>query len=168
MDTTDLDPDPRRLRLARNLRRVGLALMSALLALGLAGVFDPGEAEVSASAAETKLDVTHPDQTRAGFESALELRVERAGGFSDPVEIAISKEWLDLFDLNSIRPEPDSASADGERLLLSFEPPPGELLEATLDLTLRPAVRRTQPATVSVIEGGAPLVSVDFETAVVP
>lgn len=169
MDTTgDLNPDPRRLRIARNLRRVGLGVLFALLAVGLAGVIDPSESRVSASNAGVRLTVSYPDRARAGLVSPLEIAVERPGGFRGPIEIAVGRDWLDLFDLGAIKPAPESETADPDQVLWSFEPPPGDRLEVSLDISLRPGSQRSQQARVALIENEASLVSVDFETVVVP
>lgn len=164
----ELEPEPKRLRLARNLRRVGIAALFALLALGLAGAFDPNEDDVTAAGGGVELTVSYPERVRAGLEATMEIGVSRPGGFDGPVEISLTRDWLGLFDLGSVEPAPSSETGDDERLIWSFEPPPGERLEATVNLTLRPAVRRGETARVTVLDGEAELAAAEFETGVVP
>jgi hypothetical protein len=164
----ELEPDPRRLRIARNLRRVGIVALLALLGLALAGVFDPSDGEVSAAGGGVDLKVSYPEQVRGGLEAPLEVEVTREGGFSGPVEISITRDWLALFDLGSIDPQPDSETGDDENLIWSFEPPPGDRLDVTVSLTLRPAVRTGEEARVTVLDGDAELAAAEFETGVIP
>lgn len=165
----DLEPDPGRLRTARNLRRVGLAALAALIAVGVAGLFDPRDGEVSAApGGGVALEATYPERARSGLEGPLELLVSRPGGFDRPVEVSINRDWLALFDLGSIDPEPDSSTGDRERLFWSFEPPPADELAVTINLTLRPAVRTGERAHVAVLEDEAEVAVVEFDTGVVP
>jgi hypothetical protein len=161
-------PDAPRLRLARNFRRGGIAGLLILLALGLAGAFDPKEDEVSAKGRDLDLQVSFPERLRGGLESSLELELSRPGGFASPVEVAVTRDWLGLFDLGSIDPQPASETGDPERVIWSFEPPPGDALEVTVNLTLRPAVRSGEQATVAVLDEGRELATTRFETSVVP
>jgi hypothetical protein len=165
----DLQLDTGRLRIARNLRRMGLVALAAFIGLGVAGVFDPRDGEVSAApGGEVALEATYPQRARSGLEAPLELLVSRPGGFDRPVEISINRDWLALFDLGSIDPEPDSSTGDAERIYWSFEPPPADELDVTVSLTLRPAVRRGERAHVAVVEGEAEIAVVEFDTGVVP
>jgi hypothetical protein len=167
----ELEPNPDRLRLARNFRRIGIGALVVLLGLGLAGVFDPSEGDVSASARGAdglELRVSYPEQLRGGLESTLDVELSRAGGFGSPIEVAITRDWLELFDLGSIDPQPDSSTGDPDRVIWSFSPPPGDTLEVTVNLTLRPAVRSGEQATVAVIDEGRELASTEFSTGVVP
>jgi hypothetical protein len=164
----ELESDPKRLRLARNMRRVGIVALVVLLGLGLAGLFDPRDDEVSATGPGLDLQVSYPERLRGGLESALELELSRTNGFPSPIEVAITRDWLALFDLGSIDPQPASETGDPERVIWSFEPPPGEELEVTVNLTLRPAVRSSEQATVAVLDGGKVLASAKIETSVVP
>jgi hypothetical protein len=164
---TELEPDPKRLRTARAMRRVGVAALFVLLGLGLAGVFDPSEDDASAGDGELALEVSFPERARAGLESTLELQVTRAAGFRAPVQISLTRDWLALFDLGSIDPEPESSTGDDERLIWSFEPPPGDELDVTVNLSLRPAVRRGESAQVTATYG-ATKATTSFDTSVVP
>ena len=164
----ELEPDPRRLRLARNLRRVGVVALFVFLALGLAGFFDTSEDELSAGAQGVELSVSYPERVRGGLESSLEVEVSRADGLERPVDLAVTRDWLALFDVGSIDPQPDSESGDAERVIWTFEPPPAGALDVTVNLTLRPAVRGGEAASVAVLDGGEEVTSTSFETSVVP
>jgi hypothetical protein len=164
----DLEFDAARLRKARAWRRAGLAFLLVLLGLGIGGVFDPSEDDVSASAGTAELEVSHPDRVRAGLESTLDISVTDPAGITEPVELAIVRDWIELFDIGSIDPEPDSSTGDSERLFWTFEPPPGDRLEVSVSLTLRPAVRTGEAGQVALLGEGEALAAVDFDTSVVP
>jgi hypothetical protein len=164
----DLNFDPGRLRSARWWRRGGLALLVLLLALGVAGAFDTSEDEVSASAGSVDLEVSYPDRVRAGLESTLGITVADPAGFSGPIELAVGREWMEMFDLGAIVPAPDSETGNPERLLWTFEPPPGDRFEVSVSLTLRPAVRTGERGEVALLSGDVALAVTEFETNVVP
>lgn len=163
-----IDFDPKRLRAARTMRRAGLLGLFALLALGVAGAFDPAEGEEFDSAGSVEMEVSFPERTRAGFESPLGVLVTDPGGFDGPVELAIRRDWLELFDLGAIDPVPGSATGDDETLIWTFEPPPGAELKVTVSLTLRPAVRSGEEGRVALLEDGNEAAAVSFDTRVVP
>lgn len=170
MDTASgLDHDPRRLKKARNLRRVGVLALAGLLLFGLSGALDPSEREVSAAGGGIDLEVSYPDRVRGGIDSPLEVRVSRAGGFTQPVQVTISRDWLDVFEVTGIEPEPAEATSDADRLIWGFDPPPGELLEVSLELITRPAVRGGQTGRLAVLDPeGGEVASVALETTVIP
>lgn len=142
---------------------------AALIVAGAAGLFDPSEGQVSAApGGGVELEATYPERARGGLEAPLDIRVARPGGFERPIEISVSRDWLAMFDLGSIDPEPDSSTGDPDRLFWTFEPPPGDELDVTVNLTLRPAVRTGERAHVAVVEDDAEAAVVEFDTGVVP
>ena len=144
-------------------------LLFAFVAAALTGVFDPGHEETVASEGGITIEAKTPSVARGGLDSTLDLTISKPGGFEEPVQVAITADWLDMFQQAGIDPEPEGATADPERVIWSFEPPPGDSLEVSVDLTMRPAVRTGEEAHLAVVdEDGNDLASLDFDTRVVP
>ncbi len=166
---SDLTADEGRLRLARNLRRVGLGAMFVFVAVGALGLFDTRDGEGEAAGGGVELEVSYPERARAGLDSNLELTITRSGGFDEPVPVAIDAEWLSIFQVGGVQPQPDSETADPERVIWEFEPPPGDTLQVSIDLALRPALRAGKPGRVAVLGADdAELAAFGFETGVSP
>lgn len=149
-------------------RRATLGALVVFLALGLLDVFGDREGTVSAAAGGWELAVVHPAATRSGLSLEWRIAVRRAGGFDGPVVVATSGGFVEFLDENAIEPMPSSSTADGERLIWTFDPPPGEELVVRVDGRIDPSRRGRASATTSVLEDGRPVVSVDYDTRVFP
>lgn len=166
---TDLTADEGRLRVARNFRRAGLLIVFAFIAAGLAGLFDTREGRGSATGGDVELKVSYPERARAGLDSTLELTITRPGGFDEPIPVAIDAEWLSIFQVGGVQPQPDSETATPESAIWEFEPPPGDTLEVSIDLALRPALRGGKPGRVAVLGADdSELAAFAWETGVSP
>jgi hypothetical protein len=165
---TGLVRDPSRIGRAAWGRRALVVVLAVFLAIAATGAFDPSEEEASASGGGYELEVSYPSTSRGGLDTPLRIRVRRPGGFEGPVELAVRNSWLDIFDQEGIEPEPSSSTADPDRVIWEFDPPPGEELEVRVTLSLRPAVRSGEQGSISVLEQGRDLATVEFDTRVVP
>lgn len=163
--------DERRVRRARDGRRVGLAVLTAFVLLGLLGVLGTRTAETSASGGGYELTVTYPQVTRSGHAVRFEVEVRRAGGFpaEEPVRLRVLGKYYDLFDENGFSPQPDSETADDEWVVDEFAAPDGDTLLVSVDTRVEPARNRGEDGAVEVLdERGEPVVGVRFRTWVVP
>jgi hypothetical protein len=161
-------------------RRLELAVGSVLLAgiVGLATADGVGVVELvgvdtataTASADGVTLAVRHPTVTRPALASPFEIVVTQEGGFGGgSVEVAVAVDYLTLWDLNGLYPQPDSETADGDRVLWTFEPPDGEQLRVVVDARIEPAAQDGERGRVAVLdEQGGEQVVVDIETRVRP
>jgi hypothetical protein len=150
-------------------RRVGIALLSLALlaaALGLLGV----RSTTTEDAAEGwTLRLEHAAVARAGLDVPFTVTVTREGGFGEKVTLAVTGEYFDLYETQGFNPVPSETSRDGELFYLTFDAPPqGETLVVTYDAYIQPAAQRGKDGTVSVMDEGQPVVSVDFGTSLWP
>lgn len=163
------DPGVQRARRARLARRVGIAALVAFVALGVAGVFGVRTATVTASSGDYRLSVTYPEVSRPGLAIAWGFVVHRDGGFgTDPITIATTHRWLDLFDENGRNPAPSAEYVDGDMLVWEFDPPPGDTFTFTFDARLGPAIQDGLAATTELREGNVAVVEVSYRTRVMP
>lgn len=158
----------------RWLFRIVFALVCLLLGLTVLDGFDvldvvgPDEEIVTASGEGYVLEVEHPSVTRPALASVFRITVRRDGGFDEPLQIGISRHYLEAWDLNGILPSPSSETAVGEWIVWEFDPPPGEELTVTYESRLEPGLQASRDGTVAVFEDDAPVLDVEFTTAVRP
>lgn len=149
-------------------------LVLVLAAAGLDGVdvldaVGPDEDTVRASAEGYELVVEHPSVTRPALASVLHIRVFRSGGFDGPIDLAIARSYLEIWDVNGVLPAPASETSAGDWVIWRFDPPPGESLEVTYEARIEPGVQSRRTGVVAVVTDGAhPIVSVRFNTDVRP
>lgn len=152
----------------RTARRLGLALLVAVLLLGAANLLGVRPASVTASGGGFELTVTYAAVSRPGLSTPWAVRVRRPGGFDGPVTIATTGEYFHLFDENGLDPDPDAATATPDLLVWEFDPPDGEVLTVDFDARLEPASHLGRSAETSILVDGAPVVSVAYRTVVMP
>jgi hypothetical protein len=127
-----------RLRRARMGRRAVVAVTIGFLLIGGANVFGVRQETVSAAGGGFGLTVTYTSVTRPGLVTPWSLRVEHPGGFPGPVTVATTQSYLDLFDHNVFYPDVAKSTASDGRLILEFEPPPGDTLTVLMDARMEP------------------------------
>jgi hypothetical protein len=150
------------------LRRVGIGLLLAVLAVGLAGGFGVRTASVSASGGGYELTVTHAAVTRPGLATPFDIEVRRAGGLGRPVTVAISSDYLEMFDENGIDPDPASSTSDPGFVHMEFDPPPSGTLTISFDVRLEPGVQWGKTGRVVLLDGERAVADVSFRTWVMP
>ncbi|HZA60765.1 MAG TPA: hypothetical protein VE754_03665 [Actinomycetota bacterium] len=157
-----------RVRRARTMRRVGLGVLVVFLGLGAFNLFGVRTVEASARRGGYELEVHYAAMTRAGLATPWTVFVRRPGGFDGPVTLATTADYFELFDENGLDPVPTSSRTDGELIIWKFEQPPGEVLEVDFDARLSPAVQVGKRAATSVLVNDRPVVTVEYETGVMP
>jgi hypothetical protein len=165
------DPDSvtlRAQRRSRQGRRVLLAILTAIVVLGATSILGVHTSTRQASGGGYDLKVVYPAVTRPGLAIRWIVFVHRAGGFSGPIELATSVTYFNLFDFADIDPDPSKQTATPELSIWEFDPPPGETLKVTFDGRLEPARQHGSIATTSVLEDDVPVVSIRYQTRVMP
>lgn len=157
------------IRRARTVRRVLLCVFGTFLLLGALGVFGVREGTVSATGGGFTLTVHYPAVTRPGHAVPLRYDIRKVGGFGDqPITIRTTTRYFDLFDENSMDPQPASETATDEALIWEFDPPPGEHLHISSDTRTGPNRWRGARATTEILVEGVRVVAVSYRTRVMP
>ena len=168
---TSTDPggrSPSRLRRDRLGRRVMIAGLVAFVVLGAFDLLGSKTSVVSATRAGYTLRVTYPSVTRPGLPVRWEFEVRHPGGFDGPISIATTFDYLRLFDVSNLEPEPSSSTGTDGELVYRFDPPSGEVFRVSMDGNTEPGEHEVPAVTSSVLVGGRPVVSVSYRTRVVP
>jgi hypothetical protein len=143
------------------------ALLEGVLHFPLFGVDDR---TATASSNTTELRVRYPRVARGQLDTELQITVQRAGGFAQPITDEISADYLGLFTNQRPSPQPDSQTHNDDVVVSVFDPPDGDTLEIEWDLAARPrAWFISVVGTATVLDdNGQPDVSVSFTTDVRP
>lgn len=159
-------------------RRLGYLVTTTLLTLLVTGavvdvsgiaVYGVDTDHARARADGWELDVRYGTRTRPALATPFDIEVRRAGGFDGPVTVAVTSDYLAMWDENGLDPEPSSVTQDDQFLYWTFEPPPGEVLVVSFDARIEPAAQNGQTGRVAVVDpSGAEVVAVDFRTDVLP
>lgn len=164
-------PDPLpadKVRRARLLRRIGLAVVALVVLAGAIGLFGVRTRTVTASGGGYTMTLEYPATDRSDQPAHLVVSVQRAGGFSRPVQIGITQSYLDLLDLNAIEPEPSASKNVGGFVVWTFDPPAGDVLRVLLDANIQLDAHFGAGAQVAVFDHGAHAVQVNYRTWVAP
>jgi len=160
-------PEPR-LRRQRLLRRIQLTVLSLFVLAGLFGLLGSRTDVVSATASGVTLTVTYPSITRPGLPIRWEFDVHRDGGFDEPIELHTTFDYLHLFDISNLEPEPSSSTGTPAEVVYVFEKPTGDDFKVSMDGNTEPGFHEAPPAETSLVVNGAPVVTVEYLTVVVP
>jgi hypothetical protein len=115
------------------------------------------------------LGVHYAQVARGGLDVPFRITVQQAGGIDQDVTIAVTSDYLDLFDRNGIEPQPTGATATADDVIWRFEHPPGDTLEVSVDMQVQAGRHWGRSGTVAVLDDtGSPIVQVQFKTWLAP
>lgn len=149
-------------------RRIGIGVLLLIAVSGATGLLGVRTAEAQAEGGGHRVTVEYAAVARAGLDVPWSVTVHRPGGFTGPVTLAVTSEFLDLHEEQGLDPEPIESTADPESVYWTFAPPPGEVLVVSFDAYVQPAAQWGADGRVVLIEAGEPLLEVPFRTWLVP
>ena len=167
------DDGPARLRRRRRLYRVTTVALVAVMALGVADVFAPVLGVDSGTTSATSddgvvLTVEYPALTLPALASPFSIEVVDPQGFDGPIEVAISRPWIEVWDENGMYPTPSAETGDDRWVVWEFDPPEGTAFRFFYDARLEPARQSRAAGVVQLRDGETVLAAVDFVTEVRP
>jgi hypothetical protein len=145
-----------------------LSILAILVLLGASSILGAHTSTREASGGGYDLKLVYPAVTRPGLAARWILFVHRAGGFEGPVRVATTSTYFNLFDFNNLDPMPSKSTTSADLSIWEFDPPVGETLRITLDARLEPARQHGSAATTSILEDDVPVVSIRYQTRVMP
>ena len=124
-------------------QRVGRVIFLVLFAAAIAGVFGTGPlAHASADGPGGAFSVDYDRFLRTTQSSSLQVSPStQQGGGGD---IAIASSYTDAIDLGDVTPQPDSETATGGRIVLSYQ----DRLPAQVDVSVFPQTIGIHRATI--------------------
>jgi hypothetical protein len=131
-------------------QKIAWRVLALLPVAAIAGLFGGGVlSQVTAGGAGAT--ITYERFGRRSVDTQLEVTVERA---RSPVAIAVSRGFLDGYDLSEVRPQPTRVTAGPDGLVFTFAAPRG----GAVSFTLQPQSLGSSSGTVRV--GDSPAVRV--------
>lgn len=116
-----------------------------------------------------ELAVRYPTVSRPALATPFDVVIERPGGFTGPVDVAIASDWLEMWDFQSLYPSPTEETATPAAVIFTFDPPDGDVLRVFLDARIQPPQQSGADGFVAVLDDdGQPVAEVDFETEIRP
>jgi hypothetical protein len=150
-------------------RKVGLLFLTIVVVAGALGVFGVHTRSVTRSNAGWTLTLTYPQVARAGLDVEWRARLHHPGGVHNGVTLAITADYLDIFDGASFIPQPDSETSDGRFVYLRYDSPPGSSdFQVTLDAYIQPASQQGKRAEVIAYVNSAPVARTRIHTWLFP
>lgn len=164
---------PVHVRRRRRLYWATTAALIAVIAAGLLDVFAPVLGVDSGSASSQTSDgvvvsVQYPALTRPALASPFAIEVTDPDGFDEPIELAVSRPWIEMWDENGFYPTPSSETGDDRWVVWEFDPPDGDTFRFFYDARLEPGRQSGSRGAVQLRDGERVLTSVTFETEVRP
>ena len=150
-------------------RRIGTTVLTLFVLAGLVGVFGVRESTVHGSGGGYDVSVHHASVARAGSDVPWRVTIRREDGFDSAVTLALTADYLRIYEHQGWFPEPTDQTRDGEWLYLTFAAPQGPELVIDLDAYVQPNAPVGAGGEVSVVDADGALVAVTkFSTRLVP
>ena len=150
------------------LRRAMLTAMTVAVLAGLVSLLGVHTSTASAEANGYHLALRYPSVARAGLDTPWQVTVTRPGGLGKQVTLAITGDYFNIFETQGFHPEPADETRDADTLYLTFAAPPGNTFVVDFDAYIQPSSQQGRTATLAVMHGGQPMVSLDFNTRLMP
>ena len=151
-------------------RRAAMTGLAVIAGLALASDLGVRTESRTASAAGWRLTLRYPAVARAGLDVVWQATVDRPGGFAKELTLAVTGDYLDIYETQGFHPSPSDETRDGHNLYLTFAAPQGDRFVLDFDTYVQPAAQRGRSGTVAVVDNTtfATFVSLPFETRLVP
>ena len=150
-------------------RRGFLALLVLIVVAGLAGLLGVHTATGSAAEGDWSLSLRHASVARAGLDVPWDVTVTHAGGFGKQVTLAITADYFGIYESQRFWPEPSDETRDGDTVYLTFSAPAkGDTFKVSYDAYIQPASQIGRSGSISVLDAGERVATVDFSTRLLP
>ncbi|HEY7043155.1 MAG TPA: twin-arginine translocation signal domain-containing protein [Nocardioidaceae bacterium] len=155
-------------RLAIWTRRGFLTLLTVFVLAGVAGLLGVRTSTADSHADGWGLSLSYAATARAGLDVPWQVTVTHEGGFGKDLQLAVTGDYFDIYETQGFNPEPSDVTRDGDLMYLTFTAPPGDTFVLRYDAYIQPSSQAGAGGTVSVIDQGQRVVSVDFDTVLLP
>jgi hypothetical protein len=142
----------------------------AFLVAVMFGAAGPTTTDATTEGGGFELAVHHTERTRAGLAAPWEATVGRTDGqpIDGEITLAVSTDYVALFDENGLDPEPEHATTDDTMTYWTFEPPSQGSLVVSFDARVEPGIHRPQTGEVQLLVDDEVVATVEIDTLVVP
>lgn len=149
-------------------RRAVLVLLLVFVLAGLTGFLGVRTATERDEAAGYSIELRHATTARSGLDVPWQATVTREGGFGKELTLAVTGDYFDIFETQGFTPEPAESTRGEDTLYLTFTAPPGDTFVVSYDAYIQPSSQLGRDGSLSVLEDGRPVTTVDFDTMLWP
>ena len=150
-------------------RRVFVGCLLVVLAAGVAGLLGVRTTTADASDNGWSVQLEYASVARSGLDVPFTATVRHEGGFGDVVTLALTGDYLDIYETQGFHPEPSTSRRDADTLYLTFDAPvEGDTFVVAYDAYIQPAAQRGRDGTLAVLTDGREVASVSFRTRLLP
>ncbi|MEX2612507.1 MAG: hypothetical protein WD380_02925 [Gaiellaceae bacterium] len=149
-------------------RQVLVALVAAILVLGLFNVFGQRVAVSGGESSAARLEVSAPTKLRGGLFFQARFRVVAIHEL-ESATLVLDPDWVEDITLNTVEPSPvGEASRDGRIALELGRIPAGDEYRLYLHFQVNPTALGTRSQSVDLYDGERKLISLDRDALVWP
>lgn len=150
-------------------RRTGSVLLVLFVLAGLCGFLGDRAGVVEGTAADGHhLRLEYAETSRPGVDVPFEIRVTRAEGLDPEITLALSDDYLDLYETQGWYPEPTEQTRDGEWLYLTFATEGQPVLTIDFDAYIQPNAVFPRSGELALVVDGEPADPLSFRTFLFP
>jgi hypothetical protein len=150
------------------LRRIGLLLLAAFIAVGLANVFGQATGETSVENDAARLTLRAPGAVRSGLFYQVMFRVDAHRELKEPA-LVLDPGWVEGFTINSYQPDPvEWLHRDGRNVVVYPPIPAGGHLVARLQYQVNTTAVGSRTQNVVLEDSGVPILRLDHDAHVYP
>lgn len=150
------------------LRRTGLLLLAAFIAVGLANVFGQATGEKSVENEAAQLTLRAPGAVRSGLFYQVMFRVDARRELKEPA-LVLDPGWVEGFTINSYQPDPvEWQHRDGRNVVVYGPIPAGGHLVARLQYQVNTTAVGPRTQNVVLEDSGVPILRLDHDAVVYP
>jgi hypothetical protein len=150
------------------LRRLGLFLLAAFLAVGLTNIFGQATGETSVENDVARLTVRAPGAVRSGLFYQVMFRIDARQALDEPA-IVLDPGWVEGFTINTYQPDPvEWQHRDGRNVLVYGPIEAGGHLVARLQYQVNTTAVGPRVQNIVLEDGGVEVLRLDHDSFVFP
>jgi hypothetical protein len=150
-------------------RRVFLTALTLVLVAGLAGLLGVRTATADAHEDGWSVALEYAAVARPGLDVPFTATIRHEGGFGDVVTLALTGDYLDIYETQGFNPDASTTRRDGSTLYLTFDAPvEGDTFVVTYDAYIQPTAWRGKHGSLAVLTDGRQVAAVSFRTRLLP
>jgi len=149
-------------------RRIGIGLLALIVAADVGGGLGVHTATAAAAGAGYRLTLSYPGIARPGLDVPWRVEVQHPGGFQKPITLALTGDYLTIFETQGFHPDPATETRSASNLLMTFTPPAGDTFVLDYDAYIQPASEHGASGTLTLVVDHRTVAAVDFRTFLWP
>jgi hypothetical protein len=150
-------------------RRLGAVVLFVVVLAGAAGFFGVHSRTVTTAGSGYSVQVVYPQVARAGLDTPWRVRVHHDGGLPGQITLAVTADYLRMFDTQGFYPDASEVTNDGRFVYFTFGTKTGsEDFMVDADFYIQPASQIGKHATVQLIIDRKVVTETSIHTWLVP